>query len=134
MFSTLGILLIVIIIFGALLGGKNLGDTVRKGCGCFIFLLIIIIGVIIYTISISEKDNDSKPQEKVLTSYGQAYFIVKQNCETYTKPNKKSKISGYLEAGDEIYIEHINKFNYFYEVKEDNGQKSYILKGYLKRK
>ncbi|MCD6542957.1 MAG: SH3 domain-containing protein [Flavobacteriaceae bacterium] len=134
MFSTLGIILIVIIIFGALIGGKNLGDTVRKGCGCFVFLLIIIIGAIIYTINISEKKNDSTHHEKVLKSYDHAYFIVKQNCATYTKPNKNSKISGYLEAEEELYIENVNKFNYFYEVIEDNGKKSYILKGCLRKK
>jgi len=30
------ILLIVVIIIGAFLGGRNLGDTVRKGCGCLV--------------------------------------------------------------------------------------------------
>jgi hypothetical protein len=135
-FITLGIFLIVLIIFGALVGGKNLGDTVRKGCGCFIFLLILIIGAItiIYTITISETKKDSNSQEKVSTSNNNTYFIVKQNCETYTKPNKKSKISGYLESGEELYIKNINKFNYFYEVTENNGEKSYILKGYLRKK
>ena len=128
------IILIVIIILGALIGGKNLGDTVRKGCGFFVFLLIIIIGAIIYTINISDTKKDSSPQEKVSTSNDNAYFIVKQNCETYTKPNKNSKILGQLETGKEIYIENINKFNYFYEVNEGNGRKSYILKDNLKKK
>lgn len=131
-FIGLGILLIVIIIIGAIIGGKNLGDTVRKGCGCLVIMLIIIIGIIIYTIS--EKETDSSPQETVSTSNDYAYFIVKQNCETYSKPNINSEILGYLEAEQELYIVNINKFKYFYEVNDDNGKKSYILKEYLRKK
>jgi len=93
-FIGLGILLIVAIILGALLGGKNLGDTIRKGLGCLVLLLIIIIGAIIY--SISGPKNGSAPQETVSSSNAYAYFIVKHNCETYTKPNKNSEIYGYL--------------------------------------
>ncbi len=127
------IILIVIIILGALIGGKNLGDTVRKGCGCIILILIILlIGGIIY--STSGTKNDSTSQEAVSSSNDYAYYIVKHNCETYIKPNKNSEISGYLEAGQELYIEKINKFNYFYEVNEDNGRKSYILKDNLRKK
>lgn len=127
------IILIVIIILGALIGGKNLGDTVRKGCGCIVLLLIIIlIGGIIY--STSGPNEDSTPQEAILSSNDYAYFIVKQNCETYIKPNKNSEISGYFEAGQELYIKNMNKFNYFYEVNEDNGRKSYILKDNLRKK
>lgn len=133
-FTILGILLIVVIIFGALMGGKNLGDTVRKGCGCFVVLLIIIVGAIIYFYNKPETKKDPSPQEKVSTINDNAYFIVKQNCVTYTKPNKNSEKSGDLEVGEELFIENINKFNYFYEVIEDNREKSYILKECLRKK
>lgn len=129
MFYALGVLLIVIIILGALFGGKYFGDTIRKGCGCLVLLLVIIIGAIIIYIS-----EDSTPQEKASSSNDYGYFIVKQNSETYTKPNKNSEISGYIESGQELYIVNVNKFNYFYEVSEDNGSKSYILKDNLRRK
>ena len=127
-------LLIVVIIIGALLGGKSFGGTVRKGCGFFILLVIIIvaIGVIFYSQPESKKAPNSK--EAVSSSNASAYFIVKQNCQTYAKPNIKSDISGHLEVGKELLVENVNKFNYFYEVSDENGKNSYVRKGCLIKK
>lgn len=116
------VILGIIILLGALIGGKHFGDTVRKGFGCFVLLLVVLIGILIF--NFSQTNEDSPPKEEFSSSKDYAYFIVKHNCETYTKPNKNSEISGYLDAGQEIYIENMNKFNYFYEVNEDNGRKS----------
>ena len=140
LFIGLGILLIVIVIFGALAGGESFGDTIRKGfnkgCGCLATILIIIV-IFIIAVTIfytSDTKKDSTPKETVSSSNDYAYFIIKKDCATYTKPDKSSEISEYLKAGQELYIENLNKFNYFYEVKWPNGRKSYILKGNLRRK
>ena len=116
-------LLIIAIILGALLGGKSFGSTVRKGCGSLILLVIIIvaIGVIFYSQSESKRAPHNK--EAVSSSTTPAYFIVKQYCQTYTKPNIKSDISGLLEEGKELLVENVNKFNYFYEISDENGKK-----------
>ena len=121
-------LLIVVIILGALLGGKSFGGTVRKGCGFIILLIVIIatIGVFFYWWSESQKAPNNK--EVVLSSNASGYFIVKQDCQTYTKPNIKSDILGYLEEGKEILIENVNKFKYFYEVSDENGKNSFVRK------
>jgi len=42
------ILFIVIVILGALAGGKSFGETVSKGCGCVSLIVVVIIGVIIF--------------------------------------------------------------------------------------
>ena len=126
-------LLIVVIILGALLGGKSFGGTVRKGCGFILLVIIIVaIGVIFYSQSESKKAPNNK--EAVSSSNASAYFIVKQDCQTYTKPNIKSDISGHLEVGKELLVENINKFNYFYEVSDENGKNSYIRKECLIKK
>ena len=132
--ETLIPLLIIAIIIGALLGGKSFGGTLRKGCGFLILLVIIIvtIGVIFYSLSESKKFPHNK--EAVSSSTTPAYFIVKHYCKTYTKPNIKSDISGYLEEGKELFIENINKFNYFYEVSDENGRNSYVRKECLIKK
>jgi uncharacterized protein YpmB len=121
-------LLIVIIILGAILGGKSFGGTVRKGCGFIILLIIIIValGVIFY--SESESKNSPNNKEAASSSNASAYFIVKQDCQTYTKPNIKSNISGHLEVGKELLVKNVNKFNYFYEVSDEKGKNSYVRK------
>src|SRR6056297_3800143 len=125
-------LLIIIIILGALLGGKNFGDTVRKGCGFLILLMIIIVAIILTFYSPYGFKKDTYKQETVSSSDFSSYFIVKQDCETYTKPNNKSEISGNLVLGQKLYIENVNKYKYFYELKNDSG-KSYVKKEFLKR-
>ena len=34
---------IIIVIIGALAGGKSFGDTISKGCGCLAFLVFAVI-------------------------------------------------------------------------------------------
>ena len=34
------VLLIIIVILGALLGGDSFGETIRGGCGCLVLLVI----------------------------------------------------------------------------------------------
>ena len=36
-------LFIIIVIIGALAGGKYFGDTIRKGCGCLVILVIVVV-------------------------------------------------------------------------------------------
>jgi len=110
-------LLIVLIIIGALLGGKSFGGTIRKGCGFLIFLLILgaVIGVL-WT------DDDS------------ANFFASENCQIYSKPNIESDTSGNLEIGKEFFVDDINKFNYFYEITDENEKKVFVRKECLKRK
>ena len=122
------------IILGALLGGRSFGGTVRKGCGFLILLVIIIIaiGVIFYSRTESKKDPNNK--EAVSSRNASTYFIVKEDCQTYTKPNIKSDISGHLEVGKELLVVNVNKFNYFYEVSDENGKNSYVRKECLIQK
>lgn len=35
-------ILVVVIILGALAGGRSFGGTIRKGCGCLIWIVVII--------------------------------------------------------------------------------------------
>jgi hypothetical protein len=126
--ETLITLLIVIIIVGALLGGKSFGGTVRKGCGFLILLVVIIAAIGVFSYWRSESKMDSNNKEAVSSSDAPAYFIVKQDCQTYTKPNIKSDISGHLEVGEELFVENVNKFNYFYELSDENEKKSYVKK------
>lgn len=125
------IILIVVVIIGALLGGRSFGGTIRKGCGFIVFLFLIIIGASLYLYWIN---NDPAPSEEVSPIIKSGYFIVKQNCGTYEKPNIDSEISGYLETGQELYIKNINKYKYFYEFNKEDGKKSYVLKDHLRIK
>lgn len=128
LFGWLGVLLIIIIIVGALLGGRYLGDIIRKGCGCLVILLWILI-----FIAIANYVYDWKNSADSASGIEYGYFVVKEDCEIYTKPNIESEIAGYLQAGQELNIDNINKYNYFYEVKGTDGRKSYVLKGRLRR-
>ena len=148
------VLLLVVIIIGALLGGKSFGGTVRKGFGFFLWLVIIAIAVVVffYSQTDSEKADSEKAdsekadsektdsektadeQEVISTSDNLTYLIVKENVQTYIKPNVESDVSGNLEIGKEFFVEDINKFNYFYEITNKNGKKAFVMKEFLKRK
>ena len=133
--QTLVILLIIVIILGALLGGKSFGGTVRKGCGFLILLIIIIavaIGAILY--SVADSNNDPDNNEAVSRGNISAYFIVKQDCRTYTSPDIESDSAGYLVEGTEILVRNISKYRYFYEVPASEGKTSYVLKECLIKK
>ena len=128
------VLLIVVIIIGALLGGKSFGGTVRKGFGFFLWLVIIAIAVVVFFYSQTDSEKTADEQEVISTSDNLTYLIVKENCQTYIKPNVESDVSGNLEIGKEFFVEDINKFNYFYEITNKNGKKAFVMKEFLKRK
>lgn len=128
------LLLIVVIIIGALLGGKSLGGTVRKGCGCLILLAVITIAVSVFYYSQTDSKETHEDKKSFSATNNSVYFIVKENCQTFIKPNIESDVSGNLEIGTEYFVEDINKFNYFYEITDKNGRKSFVRKDCLKRK
>ena len=70
--ETLIPLLIIIIIIGAILGGKSFGDTVRKGCGFLIILLIIAFVIILIAPWNSKRKNN---QETINSTYVSAYLL-----------------------------------------------------------
>lgn len=41
---------VLVVIFGALAGGKSFGGTVRKGCGCLSILLILVTALSLFMI------------------------------------------------------------------------------------
>lgn len=127
-------LLVIVIIIGALLGGKTFGGTVRKGCGCLILLIIVAIVVVKCTNSRINSKKTLENQEIISVGNNSAYFIVKENSQTYTKPNIESDSAGNLKSGEVIFVEAINQFNYFYEIADENGKNVFVRKKCLKRK
>jgi hypothetical protein len=118
---------------------KTVGRTKRK-FGVIILYLIIIssIGAILYFNSESNTlmESINAPVKNEVASSGIAsiYFIVKENCPTYTRANIKSSISGYLVAGNEILVKDINQFKYFYQITDKNGIMRYVRKECLRNK
>jgi hypothetical protein len=121
-------LLIVVIIVGAILGGKSFGETISKGCGCLTLLAIIIAVIIVVLYSWPESETAPNNIDANSTSNSSVYFIVKQNCETYTKPDINSEVSGQLEIGQVFIVENVSRFNYFYELSDQDAEKSYVRK------
>lgn len=124
------VLLTVVVIIGALLGGKSFGGTVRKGCGFLIMLLII--GIVAIGIFYYSKTN-SEDQETISTIENLTNFVAKENCDTYIKPNIESASGGSLEIGKDYFVEDRNKFNFFYEITINNGEKLFVRKECLKK-
>lgn len=125
------VLLGVVVIIGALLGGKSFGGTVRKGCGFLIMLLILgVIAIAIFYYS----RTDTEDQEAISTTENSANYIAKENCSTYSKPDIESTSEGSLEIGEDYFVEDNNKFNYFYEITSQNGEKLFVMKECLERK
>ena len=123
-------LLIVIIMFGALLGGKGFGDTVRKGCGFLILLLIVLIGAYLVFTS-NTKEKPSNP-DTASTLADKPNYISKNKCALFKKPDINSEVLRHIEEGEYFNIRDKNKFNYFYEIVDNDLGKCYILKDNLK--
>lgn len=125
------VLLAVVLILGALLGGKSFGGTVRKGCGFLIMLLILgIIAIGIFNYS----RTDTEDKDAISTTENSTNFIVKENCTTYSKPDIESTSEGSLERGEDYFVENSSKFKYFYEITSKNGEKLFVMKGCLESK
>ena len=125
------VLLAVVVIIGALLGGKSFGGTVRKGCGFLIMLLIlgiVVIGILYYI------RTNPADQESIPTLENSPNYIATENCTTYSKPDIESTSEGSLETGNDYFVEDSSKFEYFYEITFKNGEKLFVLKGCLERK
>ena len=125
------VLLAVVVIIGALLGGKSFGGTVRKGCGFLIMLLIL--GIIAFGILYYIRTNPAD-QESIPTLENSPNYIATENCTTYSKPDIESTSEGSLETGNDYFVEDSSKFEYFYEITFKNGEKLFVLKGCLERK
>ena len=123
------VLFIVILIIGALLGGKNLGDTFRKGCGCFVILILLLVFGSIYFFSNYYHTNENKEITEQKLSY-----TLTSDSDVYLKPDINSEVIGYAFEGEEFEVSEPQKFNYFYEVKLENGQNAYLLKDHFGKK
>ena len=125
------VLLAVVLIIGALLGGKSFGGTVRKGCGFLIILFvlgIIVIGIFYYS------KTDTEDQESIPTIENSPNYIATENCATYSKPDIESTSEGSLQIGKDYFVEDSNKYKYFYEINFQNGEKLFVRKECLGRK
>jgi hypothetical protein len=127
-------LLIIVIIVGAILGGKSFGGTIRKGCGFLVVIIVLILAIVFILYTRTELKEDSTNQKEVSITHESAYFYVNQDCQAYTKPNIESDTSEYLNLGTELFVENVNKFIYFFEVINENEDKIYIRKEFLTKK
>jgi hypothetical protein len=42
------VLLIVIVVLGALVGGNSFGETIRKGIGCLVVIFLILVALAMF--------------------------------------------------------------------------------------
>lgn len=118
---------------------KNTSGKTKRRFGVITLLIIIFssIGTILYFQSKPGFQPESSSvilKKKAASSSSPTnYFIVKEDCPTYTKPNIESSISGYLVIGNEIHVENVNKYKYFYQVPDKNGKKRYVKKECLRK-
>jgi heme A synthase len=60
------VILAVVIVIGAILGGNSFGETVRKGCGCITIIILLLIAAAIYVgsnVDIDDADTSHTPNE-----------------------------------------------------------------------
>ncbi|MFC2080351.1 SH3 domain-containing protein [Bacteroidota bacterium] len=132
--ETLVPLIIIVIIAGAILGGKTFGGTIRKGCGFLVVLVLLIIAIVYVLYALPKLKEDFSNQKENSTVQESGYFFVNQDCQTYTKPDIKSDTLGSLKTGTELFVKNINQFNYFYKVTNEDGKKVYVRKESLTKK
>lgn len=147
-----GIIVIVLlaIVFGALSGGENFGDTMRKGLGCIFSLVVLVVGVLIFIEykdrnsggSFSGGGNSGGGSSGLYSSNSEdngthTFVVRREDTPCYVNPNKNSAVDGYVSKGDTLYIEGINEYKYFYrvELKDEQGNLdiNYLLKDHLRK-
>lgn len=122
-----------VILIGAILGGNTLGGTVRKGCG-FLALVIVLGSILLMVLQNLDERKIPDDKEVITTVDDSVYFEVKNDCPTYVRPNIESEISGGLIIGEEYFVEEADKFNYFYEITDNSGEKVFVRKPCLERR
>ncbi len=112
-----------------------------KNMLAIITLLIIIfssIGAILYFQSETSFQQDSfnaiQNNKPISTMNAANSFIAQEGCPTYSKPNIKSSIIGYLVPGNEVLVKDANQFKYFYQIPNKSGKKRYVRKECLEKK
>jgi hypothetical protein len=130
--GTLVGILIVIVILGALLGGKGFGSVVRRGCG---FVLLLIIGAVViifigvwYDQSATITEPPGSNRNSLSTDNG-AYFQAKETCPIYSKPDIDSDTLDFLKFDSQIWVENPDRYKYFYTLIENNQDVGYVRKG-----
>jgi hypothetical protein len=144
----IGIIVTLAIILGAIFGGKDFGDTMRKGMCCLFWLTIIAVGIIFLYIGYKRSQNASGSGDSSRGGSGSqtstlddsktyTFVVLKKDAACYLQPNKNSAVDSYVNKGDTLYITGVNKYRYFYKVtlRNDNGGEdvNYILKDHLRR-
>jgi hypothetical protein len=126
--GTLISILVVVIIIGALLGGKGFGGVIRRGCGFLFVLLLILVAIVFagiyYDSRFGDRNNQPFRRDQVNEEKG-GTFSAKETCPVYAKPNIESDTLWFLEMGTEVKTEDPDKFNYFYKLKDE---KAYVRK------
>lgn len=129
--ESLLVILIIVIIVGALLGGKSFGGTIRKGCGFFALILgILIVAFLLF--GLLETSTSDSQQEKSTEEYS-ARFTAIDDCPIYSKPDIKSDSLGVLEVGQEFFVKEVHRFKYFYTITDENENHVYVRKKCLER-
>ncbi|MFZ6052564.1 hypothetical protein [Halocola ammonii] len=113
------ILLIIVIIIGAILGGKSFGGTIRKGCGCLGYVVIALVVIILLALIISSMLTSESDQEIEIDN-NSVHYISKDGCPIYTKPNIEPDTVEFLEVGQEFFVKEEDRFKYFYSITHDS--------------
>lgn len=135
---------VLAIILGAILGGENLGDTLRKGLGC-LFWLAVLAGIVLFIGYRNSQKNSptptsSKSSTPVSSDCIETQFVVTAaDVPCYSKPNFSSSTVGTLPKGNEITIKCPAKYKNCYEIScIDNTTKRetkyYLRKSHVRQK
>ena len=73
------IFLIVVVILGALAGGKSFGETISQGLGCLVIIIVVIVGIALF---VSNK-KDKKEIDTSITSQNTKHTVCVYNDSGY---------------------------------------------------
>jgi hypothetical protein len=127
------ILLVIVVLIGALLGGESFGGTIRKGCG---FLFLVGIGLIVlslFTCPRLNMDDAGETDTKYQVPASSERFLVQQSSPLYSKPDVQSDTMAVLRIGDEVVVPDPDRYTYFYWMHTAAGLDGYVRKDCLKK-
>jgi uncharacterized protein YgiM (DUF1202 family) len=96
---------------------KKVFNLIKKGIEFFIIVIFLSM-IYNYISSIFSKDESN--------------FSATKNCQTYSKPNIKSNTLEKVNIGDKFIVEDVDKYQYFYQIKDMDDSRVFIRKECLK--
>ncbi len=121
--------LALIVIVGALVGGKSLGGTIRLGC---LTISALTIGLLIL-VAIMSNGSEEIPENEKENQSSPALLMAIDTCQSYSQPDINSAPKGKIQPETQFEVSNPLRYKYFYKITTSIGETVYVQKSCLQK-